>query len=45
MHNALLIAEILGCIVDCLVEDTVPPITFPAKDTYKAARRALVRSL
>ena len=42
MHNALLIAEVLGCIVDCLAEDgTVwDPTPFPAKDTRKA-RRAL----
>ena len=43
MHNALLISEVLGCIVDYLAEDTVrnPPDKFPAKDARKTGRRAL----
>jgi hypothetical protein len=42
MHNALLISEVLGCIVECLAEDTVRnPTDFRAKDTRKASRRAL----
>ena len=42
MHNALLISEVLGCIVDCLAEDTVRnPTDFRAKATRKAGRRAL----
>jgi hypothetical protein len=42
MHNALLISEVLSCIVDYLAEDTVRNTTdFLAKDTRKTGRRAL----
>ncbi|KAF8141299.1 hypothetical protein EV363DRAFT_1307710, partial [Boletus edulis] len=42
MHNALLIHEVLGRVVDYLAEDTARhPTAFPPKDTRKSGRRAL----